>query len=610
MGGRVTTLIPYFLANYADATDLSFRDVAGGTSVIKSAEGVRQGDPLGPFFFALAFDEVLSPLVSEYAGQFPLAAYLDDFFFVAPKDRVCEIVGKWKDAMSRTGSNLRAHMRKQECFSPASQLEESFGDADWKRSSGAGTALLGCPIGTEQFERSYWMAEANLACAAIALLRHLRHKQSRMLLLRYCATSRATFMLRASAPVVTKEAAAAYDTAVLAEVASLAGVPVSDLPLLQVQLPLRMGCLGLSSAESIRHAAFLGALNDVTGTLLRFFPSVDVRGEVGEGALSDTLEQMEISYVELQPILSSASSVVEHVPTSPDAVGTLPSGLQQRLTMAIAESRATDLPEDELWRARLLCQSQYGAAVIWHTIPSEPELRLSDVDFTVTLRQWLGLSVISSDAVGLRCGCARHVPLDDNHILSCNLHNVFTFRHDAEVRTAAEMFSAAEFACFVEPSGFVGIDSESGPDLEIPDYNGFQQGVCIDVTVVNPLAPSNVRQAARTALVTATTAEHGKVLKYAGAMAVNRFGILGVAIEATGGFGSGWRQMMATCKARFEASHENAPYTRYGDTWTAASFTDYWAQRFAVVLRRGNAHAVSRLQLSARSDVGRAAVVA
>ena len=199
--------------------------------------------------------------------------------------------------------------------------------------------------------------------------------------------------------------------------------------------------------------------------------------------------------------------------------------------------------------------------------------------------------------------------LDDAHILSCGSGEVFIFRHDNEVRTARDMFDAAGFACSVEPSGFIGLDPESGPDLDVMDYSGFQMGVCIDVTVVNPLSSSHVGAASRTALASATAAELTKVRKYAAAMAANQRGILGVAIEATGGFGSGWRQMMATCQARYNATSNDGPYTRYGDTWTAGSFSDYWAQRFAVVLRRGNAYAVSRLLQLARSRVGRAVEV-
>lgn len=603
---RFAPLIPYFLANYATPCNLVFRDVLGDTSVIKSEEGVRQGDPLGPFFFALAFDDIIAPLVSEYADHAVLGAYLDDFFFVAPANRVEEIVTAWTTRMTESGSNLRAAAHKQECFSFQPPSLEAVVNESWRRASPEGTVLLGCPVGTLEFERAYWMQKATADSLEFVKLDRVRLKQSRMLLLRHCAVSRANFMLRSSAPDATLEAAGIYDAAILERVAALLECALDDLSPLQVQLPLRKGCLGLTSAVSIRDAAFLGALNDTAVIVQKFFPLVSGMGAAatGTGSQTRTALQVAASFQRLQNVI--ASSTEEDLPVSVVDVGALPVGLQKRLTVAVASARVPDLPRDNLACARFRSQSQRGAAAVWSAIPSEEGLVMNNTVFTTAVRLWLGLPVLRSDTAGLRCACATKVMLTEAHVLCCGMGKGYTIRHDAMVKTVVEMLDAAGFLCTLEPSGFPGLDEDSGPDVDVWDMWGYRHSVCIDVTVVNPLAASHMARAATTDLATASAREAVKVAKYQASMLACGRGILGAAIETTGAFGPGWLRMMRTCADRYQQTGAGTPFTRYGDTWSTTTFREYWSQRFAVQLRSGNEYMVSRVQEVARSASCRA----
>src|SRR5690606_10021064 len=55
--------------------------VTEGGSVLASAEGVRQGDPLGPLLFSLAFRPTLEALAKELPDAV-LIAYLDDLYIL------------------------------------------------------------------------------------------------------------------------------------------------------------------------------------------------------------------------------------------------------------------------------------------------------------------------------------------------------------------------------------------------------------------------------------------------------------------------------------------------------------------------------------------------
>ena len=540
------------------------------------------------------------PLVSDHAQQATLGAYLDDFFFVAPAERVVEIVAAWTELMTTSGSNLRVAPHKQECFSFQAPTEV-FADKEWQCASAEGTTLLGCPVGTADFETAYWVEQAKMSKRGIAKLDWVRFKQSRMLLLRHCAVSRANFMLRSSAPDATLEAARVYDEAILERVAVLVECMPSDLPVSQVHLPLRNGCLGLTSAVDIRDAAFLGAMNDTAVIITRFFPLVSGMGAmVGTtGSQTRTSEQVAASFQRLQNVLTS--SKLEDVPSSVEDVGTLPVGLQKRLSAAVASVGVAALITEVERAARLRSQSQRGAAAVWSAIPSEEGLQMNNTVFVTAVRMWLGMTILRPDVKRLRCACARGPELTDVHVLCCGMGQGRTFRHDAIVKTVGEMFNAAGFSCMLEPSGFAGLDPESGPDLDVMDYNGYRGSACIDVTVVNPLAPSHVKHAANVDLGTATAAETEKVSKYRSALQGNDRGIVGAALEVLGAFGLGWQRMMRTCSDRHEQSGSGMPFTPYGDTWSCTTFREYWSQRIAVQLRRGNEFLVSRVQQVALS---------
>ena len=80
-------LVPYFLMNYCSPSHLSVRAADGTTHWILSQEGVRQGDPLGPFFFALALQSVLDALSAELKND----KILNDIVADSPSNEQADI---------------------------------------------------------------------------------------------------------------------------------------------------------------------------------------------------------------------------------------------------------------------------------------------------------------------------------------------------------------------------------------------------------------------------------------------------------------------------------------------------------------------------------------
>ena len=112
---------------------------------------------------------------------------------------------------------------------------------------------------------------------------------------------------------------------------------------------------------------------------------------------------------------------------------------------------------------------------------------------------------------------------------------------------------------------------------------------------MNPLAPSNVQRAATVPLRTADDADRQKVAKYAEVLAADNVKVVPMAFETTGAFGHGVLDFFAVMGEAHASTSTSTTFSSYGDTWTAVSFDDYWSQRFAVALRKGNALMVSRI---------------
>jgi len=64
----------------------SSSDLVCGDWVIKSAQGVRQGDPLGPLLFSLGLRPALEELSARLGPHRKVLAYWDDLFILSTDD--------------------------------------------------------------------------------------------------------------------------------------------------------------------------------------------------------------------------------------------------------------------------------------------------------------------------------------------------------------------------------------------------------------------------------------------------------------------------------------------------------------------------------------------
>ena len=157
------SLLSYFYSRYGRASRIQV-----GSEVILSTSGVHQGDPLGPFFFALGLAAVMrvspDPDLTSSSGLF--LAYLDDLVLCGPPSEVAAALNRYLRAASTLQSGLEINVHKSVLWSPSRSPVESkavLGDADSSlldvsalKTPGRneGVVVLGAPIGSPTFVKA------------------------------------------------------------------------------------------------------------------------------------------------------------------------------------------------------------------------------------------------------------------------------------------------------------------------------------------------------------------------------------------------------------------------------------------------------------------------
>jgi hypothetical protein len=214
---------------YEQAGDLYFE---GEQLLEGSCEGAQQGDPLGPFIFALAFHATLQQVAAEFPDCV-LISYLDDVTVLGEPARAYAALQRLQE-LALKQCDLASDMTKCGVFSPAApdeamdmiaaEVEGSPhypGDKDGNNKGRLrGMIFVGAPIGHDDWVEEEVADLFRKMVQRLPVLARMRDKgrlqtaqQCRLLLLRYCANPRAAFWLRVVKPEIIERAGLVHDKA-------------------------------------------------------------------------------------------------------------------------------------------------------------------------------------------------------------------------------------------------------------------------------------------------------------------------------------------------------------------------------------------------------------
>jgi hypothetical protein len=176
-------------------------------------------------------------------------------------------------------------------------------------------------------------------------------------------------------------------------------------------------------------------------------------------------------------------------------------------------------------------------------------------------------------------------------LLTCHT-NVTNWRHNDVVEVVMDMLRAVSRHVTREPYGLPGY-GQRRPDLEVLQLWAVGLAHCIiDVTITHPTAATTVgRIAIGDASKPCYAAEKAASRKRAENDAICqgiRRDFRPFAVETTGALGKDARDIIKRAAAlRDDLEPANGRGT-YGDTWTVATFQEYWTQRIVAAVHKWN----------------------
>ncbi|KAK3274566.1 hypothetical protein CYMTET_17253 [Cymbomonas tetramitiformis] len=247
---------------------------------VSSAEGAQQGDPLGPFFMAVALQPALQATLNEHPDVF-IMAYLDDIHILGPPDKVRAAYDTIVPLLIAAGLELNVPKSTVFCPDGACPEFEDVVDEAGTPMPGAvvplpGVKVLGIPVGSDQWVADKCVEMALAAGAILPKLARLDDPQVQLLLLRFCAHPRFMHLVRGVPPHLLAHGALAHDNGIQECLQEVAGspYPLGEEAVALSQLPTRWGGLGLSSAQRLAPAGWLGSWAQVWGKMVVLFPAV------------------------------------------------------------------------------------------------------------------------------------------------------------------------------------------------------------------------------------------------------------------------------------------------------------------------------------------------
>jgi hypothetical protein len=233
-------------------------------------------------------------------------------------------------------------------------------------------------------------------------------------------------------------------------------------------------------------------------------------------------------------------------------------------------------------RSRLLAVSAPKAGTWKRTVPSSPDLILSDDHFSIAIRHDLNLP--PAEIMPDRCrACDADFQLDPWHALNCQVtkRQSVTHRHDDIVRLINVYSNQIGLTSRVEPRKLDEKGSRLRPDLEI--HMGVRNLVLADVVVSNPFCATHEVKGASGLLKTATHSANRKCDKYKKLADDCKARFVPLAFEVYGGFEERSTQFIKDlAKAADSLGYDWAP----DDVFTNIT------RRIAVAIQRGNGNCV------------------
>ena len=415
-------LLPFVHSSYSSSASFFWND-----RIILSAEGVQQGNPLGPLLFCLT----IYPLVSQLKSEF-CVWYLDDGTIGGPAEDVMhdlELVGR---ECAFLGLQLNELKSEVICYDSATKDSILPFIPGAQVTDPASASLLGSPIGDTSSLSDAISGKTQLLRTMGDRLQHISAHDALLLLRNSFAISKLLYLLKSS-PSFLSPNVKDYDDVLRSVVGTIANTCLDDIAWQQASLPVRAGGLGIRSAVQLAPSAFLSSAAASSDFVHHILPP-----RFGSREL-----------LHIGSALASWSLDHNHPPP------VAPASHRQKVwdtakVSAMADALLENAP-DALSRARLMAASAKESGAWLNALPiSSLGLRMDDNTVRISLGLRLGTSLCRPHTC-VQCGAeVNHL---GTHGLSCVRSEGRHYRHATVNDIVHRALTAAHIPSRLEPSG-------------------------------------------------------------------------------------------------------------------------------------------------------------
>lgn len=244
-------LLKYFNWVYGNNTSIYLRD---GSEIAKSERGVRQGDPLGPLFFCLGIQVVLTKATEL---NIPVDAYaiMDDITLHGEAADVLKYLDFLSQELPNIGLSINAD--KSEIFGNNSNgvITDIFLNYDITILQD-GLEILGCPVGTDIYVDDFLKRKYKKFKQTLDTLSHVKTALA-FPVLKSCVNTKPVYLTRTCLPWLTQRHNEKFDKDVNALLAHMTQVNTLDSVSVTVRhLPEKNCGLGLPKMTDISSLAW------------------------------------------------------------------------------------------------------------------------------------------------------------------------------------------------------------------------------------------------------------------------------------------------------------------------------------------------------------------
>ena len=542
------SIYPFVFDCYFNPSNLFFNN-----SFLLSAEGVQQGDPLGPLCFSLAINSLISNLSSEFNVW-----YLDDGTLAGSPETVLSDFETIVAAQESLG--LKVNMSKCEisALGPNAEKNEAILSSfrshfpETKTIDPADLSLLGSPLFPEAID-PYLQARLDTFKSTCSRLETLDSHDALFLLKNVFNIPKLLYLLRTSL-CYSNSTLTEFDNCLRTCLANITNCHLDNDAFEQASLPVKLGGLGVRGAVDISLPAFIASSYKAADTVISLLPQHHL--SAFNDLLSGAVTQWKAKAPNLlEPALSARAS-------------------QKSWDLPLAKIKLNLLLEgarSPLDRSRIQAVSAPGAGAWLNAVPIPSlGLKLDNESLRISVALRLGSKLNTPYA----CICGAAVEDSATHGLDCRRASGKHARHSAVNDIIHRALSAAGVPSHLEPAGMCRDDGKrpDGATL-IP----WKQGRCLvwDFTCPNTIARSHISQSASLAGSVCASAEANKKKKYSSLSASYIF--VPIAVETLGPWGPEADSFVSELGHRLSA--------KTGDHRSGA----FLRQKISVAIQRGNA---------------------